>query len=152
MKQPTNGHRWTDDELRLLIDGWESNVPANELASCLKVSAHALRKMTVRLRAAGVPLRRRAPGHIATRRNKLWSQSEVEYLLRRRDEGISSETIGSEMGRSFLAVQGMVAKLRRERVPVKMLGSGTRRLWNADALKALAADPTSTLYQGERVH
>lgn len=67
---------------------------------------------------------------------KPWTQSEVEYVIRRRNDKISAEQIAEELDRTFLGVQALIQKLRKEDVPIRMLGSGKRRLWDVSALKA----------------
>ena len=141
MKKQSNGHRWRTEELAALIEMWSNNVPFAEMAEALRVTESAIRKMSIKLRSSGVPLAYRKAGHKPNRYNKAWSHAEVEFVIRRRREGASSEMIASEIGRSFFGVQGIVQKLRKEGVGVPMLGNGVRRLWDANALKALCESP-----------
>lgn len=134
MKKQSHGHRWTDDEIKSLMASWSENRHVNLIASDLNVSRAAVLKMVVRLRRNGIPLARRAKGHIAGRANKPWTQEEVEYLIRRREESETTEQIAVSLDRSWNAVQAMIQTLRREKVKIKMLGCGVRRLWSVDRL------------------
>lgn len=145
MKRQGNNHRWTNEEMASLIRMWGDNIPQVEIAQTFGVSTPALNKVVTRMRNAGVPLQYRQKGHQAGRVNKLWSQSEVEYLLRRRSERISVNQIAAEMNRTPYGVNGMILRLRSEGVQVTMLGQGVKKLWNPDMLKALVGDTTSPL-------
>jgi biotin operon repressor len=134
-----NDRRWTDAELKKLIGLWLGGVELDAIAQEFGSTRYAVNKVVGRLRRDGVPLPRRNAGHRAGRRNALWTQAEVEYLFRRRNEKATAEQIAEELDRSFLAVQGMIQKLRQDGVSVRMLGQGTRRLWDADALRAAIA-------------
>ena len=131
-----NGHRWTQAELVELMRLWDAEAELDEIATAFGVTRFAVGKMVGRLRANGIPLKLRTRGHRAGRRNQSWTQAEVEYLVRRRKDRATAEQIAVELDRTFPGVQGMIAALRREEVPVQMLGSGVRRLWNADILRA----------------
>lgn len=135
MKRQDHGHRWTDKELRKMIGLWMQGVDTAEIATRMKKTISALNKMATRLRNDGIPLPRKTQGHKLGRSNTPWTQEEVEYLVRRRNDRISAEQIGVELGRTFCAVQAMILKLRQEGVAVPMLGSGVRRLWNPDRLR-----------------
>lgn len=139
MKKTTlyKGHRWTTDEIRVLMKLWSDGAPLQGIAEQLNVSTASVNKTVLRLRKEGIPLERRKRGNQG-RSNKLWTQGEVEYLLRRRIEKATCDQIAMELGRSWNAVNAMIAKLRNEEVPVGMLGSGVRRLYDVDALKAVA--------------
>lgn len=139
MKRQDHGHRWTDAKLRKLIGLWMSGVDTKEVAAALGTTAHAVNKLVTRLRSEGIPLPRKTAGHKAGRSNAPWTQEEVEYLVRRRNDRVTAEQIGLELGRSWLAVQGMIALLRKEGVAVPMLGNGVRRKWNPDSLKMAIA-------------
>lgn len=139
MKRVNNGHRWTQDEFKRLIGYWLEGKELDEIAAIFKCTGKGINAMVGRLRREGIPLPRRTKGHRAGRSNTPWTSEEVEYLVRRRNEQITAEQIGNELGRSFLAVQAMIRVLRAEGVPVKMLGQGVRRLWNPEALKAAIA-------------
>lgn len=132
-----HGHRWTTDELKQLMQRWADREPLADIAEALGVTQTAVLKMVQRLRTNGVPLERRTKGHIAGRSNKPWTQGEVEYLIRRRDEKATSEEIAIELGRTTNAVNSMIGQLRSQQVDVAMRGCGVRRLWNADALKVV---------------
>ena len=161
MKRQTNGHRWTNEELSSLIRMWGDKLPVHEIAQTLGVTESALDKQIVRMRNAGVPLyyRGRPTGKVRhgdsmTRAGKLWSQSECEYLMRRRADKATAAQIASEMNRSEKAINGMIGSLRSQGVPVQMLGTGVHKLWNPDLLRALAVDrtnPTSAEAIGEDV-
>ena len=139
MKKTTHykGHRWTTDELKQLMTMWAANKPLEEISSELKVTQVALLKQIQRMRKNGIPLSHRRNGHVAGRKNNNWTQGEVEYLLRRRNEKATSEEIGAELGRSPNSIDAMIQKLRKEDVNVAMRGNGVRRLWDAEALKAV---------------
>lgn len=140
MKKTTHykGHRWTTEELRQLMQLWADKEPLDAIADSLNSKPAAILKMVNKLRKNGIPLERRRKGHWAGRSNKPWTQGEVEYLIRRRSEKATAEEIGEELGRTPNAVSGMIHNLRSQNVPVAMLGCGVRRLWNPDALKAVA--------------
>jgi biotin operon repressor len=132
------GHRWSTAELRVLMQGWAAKASVSEIADQLHVSEFAVLKMVNKLRKNGIPLERRTKGNFAGRLWKLWTQGEVEYLVRRRAEKATTEEIAVELGRTVNGVFGMISKLRRENVPIAMRGCGVRRLWNADDLKGVA--------------
>ncbi len=131
------GHRWTTEETKMLMQMWADEHPLEDIAEKLGVSAKGVSKMITRLRANGVPLKRRTVGHVQGRRNAPWTQSEVEYLFRRRNEKATAEDIARELSRTMYGVQGMILKLRQEGANVGMLGHGVRRLWDVDALRAV---------------
>lgn len=132
------GHRWTDTELKVLMKKWAEGDALASIAESLNASTASVLKMVNKLRKNGIPLERRRKGHVAGRVNKLWTQGEVEYLVRRRREKATVDEIAVEIDRTWNSVNAMIQKLRNEHVPVAMLGNGVRRLWNADALKAVA--------------
>lgn len=132
------GHRWTTDQLRDLMKMWADEEPLETIANALHCSMSAINKQVLRLRESGVPMKKRTNGHKAGRANLPWTQGEVEYLLRRREERATCEAIAVDIGRSPYAVNAMIATLRKEQVPIAMRGSGVRRLWDADALKMVA--------------
>lgn len=134
--QPKNDHRWTEQELRALIGLWLGGKELDEIATHFSTTRYAINKQVGRMRRDGVPLPRRKNGHVAGRRNTLWTQSEVEFLIRRRNERASAEVIAEELDRSFLAVQAMLQNLRKEGVSVRKFGQGKRRLWDPDQLRA----------------
>lgn len=134
-----NDRRWTEAEIRKFIGMWLSGAELDGIAEHFGSTRYALNKLAGRLRRDGVPLPRRNAGHRAGRRNKLWTQSEVEFLIRRRNEQATAEQIALELDRSFLAVQGMIQKLRIEGVDVRVLGRGKRRLWDVETLKGAIA-------------
>lgn len=146
MKKTTHytGHRWTTQELQTLMRLWADEVQLFDIAEQLKVTTHAVLHIVGRMRKEGVPLARRKRGHVAGRANKPWSQGEVEFLMRKREEKATSEEIAVSLGRSFNSVSAMIATLRKEGVPVAMRGMGVRRLWNAESLKAVAAQRPET--------
>ena len=134
------GHRWTNDELKKLMQLWAEGESVVYIADELNSSKYAIQKMVVKLRKEGIPLERRRRGHVAGRSNTLWTQAEAEYLVRRRYEKATIEEIASELGRSWSAVSGMTQNLRKEGVSVPMYGHGVRRLWNSDLIKKLAIE------------
>lgn len=123
------GHRWTNEEIKLLMKMWGEERTIDEIGEALNTTRYALNKMVTRLRNEGVPLKHRTKGNTADRAFNLWSQGEVEYLVRRRQEKATAEEIASELGRTYIAVQGMIQKLRKEGVNVPMRGNGVRRKW-----------------------
>ena len=141
-----NGHRWTNEELKKLMDMWQAGLSIKDISAALSVSGFAAHKMIVKLRQQGIPLLRRNKGHIAGRKNKPWTQAEVEYLMRRRKDKATAEDIAIELDRSFLGVQGMIQKLRSEAVPVARFGQGKRRLWNADTLRGWVLEDIAKVF------
>jgi biotin operon repressor len=132
------GHRWTNEELKKLMKMWADGESVYDISDQLNCGKNAIQKMVVRLRKEGIPLERRRRGHVVGRSNKLWTQAEVEYLLRRRYEKATVEEIGMDLGRTWNAVNAMIQKLRSEDVSVPMMGQGVRRLWNPNTLKKFA--------------
>jgi biotin operon repressor len=130
VKRQSHGHRWTDEELKSLMASWAEGWDVAIIADNLNVTRAAVLKMVVRLRSNGIPLAKRQAGHVAGRRNQPWTQEEVEYLVRRREQLATTEQIAIDLQRSWSSVQLMIGKLRKEGVPVKMLGCGVRRLWD----------------------
>lgn len=127
---------------------WAAKESVDDIATSLNVTRYAVLKMVLRLRANGIPLERRDKGNFAGKSYEPWTQGDVEYLLRKRAEKATADEIAAELGRTTNAVHGMIAKLRSEKVPVAMRGHGVRRLWNADALKALSvATPESNVIE-----
>ena len=131
--------KWTNEMMLSFIGMWIDGRSLEEIAEHFSVSRHAVNKMAGRMRRDGIKLKRRNAGHVTQRSNSLWTQSEIEYLIRRRSEGVSSEQIGEELGRSFLAVQGMIARLSKEGASIKKLGSGQKRLWSIEAVNMAVA-------------
>jgi len=131
-------HKWTNEELRLLMRMWAEEKTLEEISEALNSTPYAISKMVVKLRRQGVPLARRKKGHVAGRKNASWTQGEVEFLYRRRQESATAETIAMELGRTYHSVNAMILKLRGEGVKVPMLGSGVRKLWDATALQTMA--------------
>lgn len=130
-----HGHRWTDDELKTLISMWFAGDELDLIAERFGITPRGVNRQIQRLRANGIAVPRRNAGHRAGRSNKLWTAEEVEYVVRRRNERASTESIANELDRSFLAVQGMIAELRRQGVSVRKFGQGKRRLWSAERLQ-----------------
>jgi len=146
MKTTTHykGHRWTTAELRDLMKYWQDGVVLADIAEVLNATQSSVLKMVQKLRKSGIPLERRERGNIAGKSYKPWTAGEVEYLIRRRSEKATSVEIAVELQRTGNAVDAMIAKLRKENVPVAMRGQGVRKLWNPDALKGVAMqDPES---------
>ena len=139
MKKINHAHRWTDAELILLITQWTANIDIDQIAEEFGCTRHGINAQILRMRRDGIPVPRRNAGPKADRANQPWTQADVEFLVRRRNDGATAEQIGNEMGRSFLAVQGMIQRLRQEGVGIRMLGSGVRRLWSADVLRTAIA-------------
>lgn len=144
MKKTTHykGHRWTNEELTKLMQLWAEDAPIEIIAIKLGSTHTAILKQVQRLRTNGIPLKRRDKGHRNGIKNSLWTQGEIEYLLRRRNEKATSEEIGIHLGRSANAVDAMIGKLRKEKVNIAMRGNGVRKLWDAEALKAVSLEPS----------
>lgn len=134
-----NDRRWTEAEIRKFIGLWIAGTELDEIAAVFGSTRYALNKLAGRMRRDGIPLPRRKNGRKAGRAHKLWTQSEVEFLIRRRNEQATAEQIALELDRSFLAVNGMIQKLRIEGVDVRVLGRGKRKLWDAETLKGAIA-------------
>ncbi len=134
-----SGTKWSEQQMLAFVGMWIEGKDIEDIANHFNVSRHAINTLATRMRREGVPLPRRKAGHVAKRRNTPWTQEEVEYLVRRRGDRATAETIAEELGRSFLAVQAMIAKLRAEGVAVRMLGNGVRRLWCPEKLKVAMA-------------
>lgn len=132
------GHRWTQEQIIAVMGMWQdAGLSPAEIADKVKSTPFAISKLVVRLRKQGIPLQRRRRGLVAGRTNQLWTQAEVEYLIRRRRERATMDEIASELGRTPHAVQAMIQTLRREDVPVPMYGMGVRRLWDANNLRVV---------------
>lgn len=132
------GHRWTTDELRNLMKMWADEEPLGAIAAAMSCTTAAINKQILRLRENGIPMKKRTKGHKAGRAYLPWTQGEAEYLVRRREEKATCESIAVDLGRTWNAVNAMIGALRKEQVPVAMRGSGVRRLWDAEALKMVA--------------
>lgn len=132
-------HKWTVAQLQQLIGDWCAGMSLDAMCEKYGATRFAITKQVLRMRKDGVAIPRRTPGHVPEQCNKLWSQGEVEYLIRRRNDRATAEQIASELGRTFLGVQAMIRKLRDEGVPVQMLGNGVRRQWDAEQLKGAVA-------------
>lgn len=134
-----HGHRWTEAEMRELIGMWLAEKPLGEIAAHFGVRPRAITKLAGRVRQQGIPLPKRSAGNFAGRHNKPWTQEEVEYLVRRRNERANAQQIADELDRTHNSVSAMIYKLRQEGVNVRLIGHGTRRLWNAERLRAAMA-------------
>ncbi len=141
VESPTSkhAHRWTEEQMREFIGMWLGGKELDDIATHFNLSARSISKIATRLRRNGVPLPKRNPGHRAGRYNKPWTQEEIEYLVRRRNEKATAEQIADELDRTYNGVAGIIAKLREEGVNVRMLGKGNRRLWSAEKLRAAIA-------------
>jgi len=131
------GHRWTNDELVTLMKMWANDEMVSDIAAELKSTNVSILKQVQRLRANGIPLAKRSKGHEPGKSNHSWTQSDVEYLIRRRNERATSEQIAIELLRTPNAVDGMIQRLRKENITVAMRGNGVRRLWDVNILKAI---------------
>jgi transposase len=129
------GHRWTEQETMELVAMWANGDAVEAIAARFNVTARGINTHITRLRANGIPIPRRAAGHQAGRSNQPWTQEEVEFLIRRRTERATAEQIANELNRSFLGVQGMIQRLRKESVDLPMYGMGVRRLWDPQKLR-----------------
>lgn len=140
MKTTTHykGHKWTNDELKTIMSMWAENASLLDIANAVKSTTVSVLKQVQRMRQNGIPLNKRRVGHQKGVKYGAWTQGEVEYLLRRRNEKSTSEEIGAQLNRSSNAVDAMIQKLRKEGVDIAMRGNGVRRLWSAESLKAVA--------------
>lgn len=129
--------RWTTKEMTVFVAMWQNNAPLEEIAVTLNSTVGAIRKHVVRLRQQGIPLNRRVAGNIAGKYNALWTQGDIEFLMRRRQENATMEQIAVELNRTFSAVQGMIQRLRIEGAGIKMLGAGRKRLWDVGAIRSM---------------
>jgi biotin operon repressor len=138
MKETTHftGHRWTEEEIKTLIKKWEEGYSIDEIGVLLNSTRVAILKQVQLLRKNGIPLKRRKSGNPGNKHAQ-WTQGDVEYLLRRRNEKATSEEIGIELGRTPNAVDAMIGKLRKQSVNIAMRGQGVKRLYNIEALKAV---------------
>lgn len=139
MKTTTHykGHRWTNDELKTLMSMWQNDLQIDNISKKLSCTRSAILKQVQKLRMNGIPLKRRDAGHRNGIKNTLWTQGEMEYLLRRRNEKATSEQIAIEIGRTHNAVDAMIGKLRKQNINIAMRGNGVRKLWDAEALKMI---------------
>lgn len=144
MKKTTHykGHRWTNEEIITLMKMWSEKQSLEEICETLNVTQVSLLKQIQKLRKSGVPLERRKKGNKSGNIVRQWTQGEMEYLIRRRNEKATSEEIGSELGRSPNAIDAMIQKLRKENVYVAMRGNGVRKLWDAEYLRGLELNPS----------
>ena len=135
-----NGNRWTTERFQELIGMWLRDVPLEEIARHFGITQIGLQKVALSLRKNGIPLPYRKKGHKAGRKNKPWTQEEVETVVRMRNERANTQEIANSLDRTFYGVQNLILKLRNEEnVPVVSLGEGRRRLWDADKLRAAVA-------------
>lgn len=125
--------------MREFIGMWLSEKPTEDIARHFGVQTRSISKLAQRIRREGVPLPARKSGNSAGRHNKPWTQEEVEYLVRRRNDRATASQIAVELDRTHNAVSAMIGNLRGEGVNVRMLGQGTRRLWSAASLRAAMA-------------
>ena len=131
-----HGHRWTTEELKKLMLLWSDGKPLEEIAIELGVSRFGAYKMVLKLREQGIPMPKRERGAAKHKSYRAWSQAELEYLIRRRKDGTTAEEIAIELNRTFLAIQGMISKLRREGVAVQQYGQGRHALYDMNAVRA----------------
>ena len=135
-----NGRRWTTEMFQELIGMWLRDVPMDEICLHFDITVNGLNKLAQRLRHNGIPLPMRKRGHKAGRRNKPWTQEEVETVVRMRNERASTQEIANTLDRTFYGIQAMILQLRNvEDVPVVSLGEGRRRLWDAERLRSAIA-------------
>lgn len=128
-------HKWTTDELKELMHLWFQGVGSEEIATKFSITVRGLNTQITRMRQNGIPIPRRKSGHKIGRANKPWTPEEVEYVIRRRNERATSETIANELSRSFYGVQGIVQALRKNGVDVTEFGRGQRKLWDPARLR-----------------
>lgn len=140
MKKTTHykGHRWTNEELKMLTELWHSkDLTTKQVAEKINVTHYALLHQVRRMRNAGIRLAKRRSGNFAERHNQAWTQGDIEYLVRRRNDKATNEEIAYELGRTWNAVQAMIYTLRKEEVNVPMRGMGVRRLWDVETVKSM---------------
>lgn len=133
-----HSNRWTTEQLIKFAALWAADVPIQEIVTEFGCSATAVRRLVVRLRQDGIPLKRRRAGNMAGKHSIPWTQEDVQYLIRRRNEGATGEQISIELNRTFGAIQCMVQAVRKSGASIKMFGSGRRRLWDVDKINAAA--------------
>src|SRR3990167_11284606 len=102
-----HGHRWSQEELIALMGDWAAGLSPQEIGIKLNVTPFAVPKMVVKLRKNGIPLTRRKRGHKTGRSNQLWTQAEVEYLIRRREDRATLDEIAADLERTHSAVNVM---------------------------------------------
>ncbi len=132
------GHRWTHEEIISLMQLWDKGTPVDDIAEALGTTDHAIGHMVTRLRKQGIPLKRRTRGRKlggTQRFGQLWTQAEIDYLVTRRRDRATQEEIATELGRSWVAVAGMIQRLRRLGLAVPRFGIGMRRLYDVAALR-----------------
>lgn len=137
MRQDNRGHRWTDEELKKLIYLWIDGTPIPDVATAFCTTVYAIEKQVVRMRKLGVPLPHRTVGQKIGARNRPWTPEDIVYVVRRRKARISSEQIASELGRTRYSIQAIIRRINQAQIPIQMLGSGNRRFWNPDNIRAL---------------
>lgn len=146
-----NGRRWTTEQFQELIGMWLRDVPMDEMCLHFDITVIGLNKLVQRLRRNGIPLPLRKRGHKAGRRNKPWTQEEVETVVRMRNERASTQEIANTLDRTFYGVQNLILKLRNEEdVPVVSLGEGRRRLWDPEKLRAAVAGRGLIALEGKK--
>lgn len=143
------GHRWTTEEMQELIGLWMSGHDVAVIAKHFGISYSGLIKVVIRLRSNGIPLPLRKKGHRAGRKNLLWTQEEVETLVRMRANGASQSEIASELNRTFSGVAGMIVQLRNNDIDLQKLAAGRARLWDAERLRAAVAGRGLRLASGD---
>ena len=140
MKKTTHykGHRWTNEELILLMQLWDGDEQLGTIVEKLNSTEYAILTQVGRMRKNGIKIRKRRAGNSAGKHGQPWTQGAVEYLIRRREEKATNDEIATELGRSWNAIQGMVYKLRHEeKINVPMRGNGVCRLWDAESLRVV---------------
>lgn len=130
------GNSWTDKKILQLINLWLSDTPINEIADYFQVSQKAINKQVTRMRAQGVNIPYRKNGHKNGVHNTYWTQSEVEYLVRQRLNGVKDEQISADLGRSYSSINAMITKLRKTGVNIPRLAEGGKRKWSPDAVRS----------------
>lgn len=130
---------------------WLRDLPLRDICVHFGIQATGVNKLVLRLRKNGIPLPLRKRGHKPDRYNKPWTQEEVETVVRMRNERRSTADIAAALDRSFFGIQALIFKLRNEEdVPVVSLGTGRRRLWDAQRLRDAVAARNLVVIEGGR--
>lgn len=130
------GHRWTNAQVAKLIKLWNDGVPIPDIAKKLDSSPCAIGTMVRRLRHYGIEMEKRTRGHRKGDLNSRWTQKDIDWLLKRRQEGATINQMAEELGRTVHSVAGMTLKLRKMGAPVGQHNSGITKLWSVEAIKA----------------
>jgi transposase len=140
MRPNRPGRRWTTDELQKIIGMWLDDKDIAEIAAAFGLTTSGINHLVQRLRRNGIALPLRKRGHKAGRRDKSWTQEEIETLARMIGAGASTQEIANELHRTYYGANAMIQKLRNEEgVALPHRSHGRTRLWDAERLQAAIA-------------